>query len=63
MLCGPVLGIPAIICGFIGLKRYKENPVIAGVVHAWIGIVLGGGITLLWLLILTLSIIGAVANS
>lgn len=39
----PVLGfflaIPALFLGFSGLKKYRENPVIKGTVHAWIGIV------------------------
>ena len=41
----PVIGIiftiPAIILGFIGLSKYKQNPVIKGKVHAWIAIVFG----------------------
>lgn len=41
----PMVGIPfgiaSIILGFMGLKRRKENPIIKGSVHAWIGIVFG----------------------
>lgn len=41
----PVLGIIlapiAIIMGIIGIRRYRENPRIKGVVHGWIGVVLG----------------------
>ncbi len=35
----PVLGVPAVVLGIIGLKRSRELR--AGRVHAWIGIVLG----------------------
>ena len=40
-LIGIVFTIPAIILGFIGLSRYKQNPVIKGKVHAWIAIIFG----------------------
>jgi hypothetical protein len=38
---GILLAIPAVILGFVGLKKKKLKPVIKGSVHAWIGIVLG----------------------
>ena len=41
-LIGILFTIPAIILGFIGLSRYKKNPVIKGHVHAWIAIIFGG---------------------
>lgn len=41
-LIGLLLAIPAFILGIMGLKKRKQNPVIKGSVHAWIGIVLGG---------------------
>lgn len=41
-LIGILFTIPAIILGFIGLSRYKKNPVIKGYVHAWIAIIFGG---------------------
>jgi len=57
----PIVGIPfgisAFILGIIGLKKRAANPVIKGAAHAWIGIILGGGTTLLWIL-LTLSFLG-----
>lgn len=40
-IIGPVLAIPAIILGVLGLKARKLNPAVKGSVHAWIGIVLG----------------------
>lgn len=46
----PVLGVPfgiaSIILGIIGLKKRRQNPVIKGSVHAWIGI-LGGVFSLI----------------
>ncbi|MCZ6792191.1 MAG: DUF4190 domain-containing protein [Planctomycetota bacterium] len=47
-ILGIFVGIPGIILGIIGLRRWRANPVISGAVHAWIGIVLGGLTTLLW---------------
>ena len=38
---GILLGAPAIVCGVIGLKKRRQNPVIKGSAHAWIGIILG----------------------
>lgn len=48
----PILGFPlglaAFVLGILGFKKYRENPVISGVVHAWIAI-LGGFVTsILW---------------
>ena len=39
---GFVLAVPAFILGIVGLRKYGQNPVIKGSVHAWVGIVLGG---------------------
>jgi ABC-type Co2+ transport system permease subunit len=39
---GFVLAVPAVILGIVGLRKYGQNPVIKGSVHAWVGIVLGG---------------------
>jgi hypothetical protein len=38
---GPVLALPAVVLGILGLRKHKQNPLIRGVVHAWLGIVLG----------------------
>lgn len=43
---GFFLGCVAVPLGIIGLKKRKQNPVIKGAVHAWIGI-LGGGLSIL----------------
>lgn len=45
---GLLLAIPAFILGIMGLQRVKKNPVIRGSVHAWIGIVMGGLMTVVW---------------
>lgn len=45
---GLLLAIPAFILGIMGLQRVKKNPVIRGTVHAWIGIVMGGLMTVVW---------------
>ena len=47
-IIGIVVGIPGIVLGIVGLRKRRANPVIRGVVHAWIGIVLGGLTSLLW---------------
>ncbi|MEZ5301598.1 MAG: hypothetical protein R3F11_13250 [Verrucomicrobiales bacterium] len=41
-------GVAAVILGLKGLRRYKENPMARGVVHAWIGIIGGGVFALLY---------------
>lgn len=46
---GLFLGIAAVVLGFMGLRNHAKNPVIKGVVHAWIGIIAGGLFTLIWL--------------
>jgi hypothetical protein len=45
---GILLAVPAFILGIVGLKQRAKNPVIKGSVHAWIGIVLGALMTLVW---------------
>lgn len=59
---GLPLGIAAVVLGIIGLRKRKENPIIKGSVHAWIGIVLGGIMSLVWLIVSVLTIIAAAAN-
>ncbi len=59
---GLLLAIPALILGIMGLRARKRNPVIKGSVHAWIGIVMGSLMTLLWGSVVILMIIGAVTS-
>lgn len=40
-LIGPLLAIPAIILGILGLQKRKKTPIVKGAAHAWVGIVLG----------------------
>jgi hypothetical protein len=60
----PILGIPLGIAGFVlgvlGLRFRRQNPTAGGLVHAWIGIVLGG---LCGFGYLALVVIGIVAAS
>ena len=54
---GLPFGVAAFILGIVGLKKRAANPVIKGSAHAWIGIILGGGTTVLWTAIIILSLI------
>lgn len=56
--CFPI-GLFAAYYGYQGLQAYKARPAIGGHVHAWIGIVVGGGFGLLWLSFLLLPIVSA----
>ncbi|EDY19556.1 hypothetical protein CfE428DRAFT_2732 [Chthoniobacter flavus Ellin428] len=55
---GPLLAIPAIILGILGLKKRKLNPIIKGAVHAWIGIILGA-VSLAYHVLIVLAIVGS----
>lgn len=54
---GVLLGIPAVVLGVVGYRAYRKQPSIRGSIHAWIGILLGGATTLLWvgLVIVTIA--------
>jgi hypothetical protein len=57
LLMGPVLGVPAVILGIVGLVKVRRQPHVRGTAHAIIAIV-GGAITSLacgsiWLMVLT----------
>lgn len=56
---GLLLAIPAFILGIMGLKRVKQNPAIRGTVHAWIGIVMGGLMTVVWSAAIVLGLLAA----
>lgn len=56
------LGITAMILGIVGIRKYNENPRVAGVVHAWIGIIMGGGLAFLNIAIIVLFIGAAVMS-
>ena len=57
-LLGALLGITAVILGIVGLVQRRKNPVIRGAIHAWIGIVVGGLMSLIWLGVIALLILG-----
>jgi len=48
----PFLGllpaVPALVLGIVGLVLHAKNPKVKGLVHAWVGIALGGLCTILW---------------
>lgn len=45
---GIVPGIAGVILGIMGLRYRTEHPEVKGTAHAWIGIILGGLMTLVW---------------
>jgi len=47
-LIGLVLAVPALLLGIVGLVKRSRQPEIKGAVHAWIGIIMGGLLTLAW---------------
>ena len=57
----PFLGIPmgiaAVVLGFMGLKKLKENPQIKGKAHAFVGIGCGGLAALVWTGLLLITFI------
>jgi hypothetical protein len=55
---GLILAIPAVILGFVGLKRAKKVPGSKGTAHAWTALILGGISTLLWGSAIVLMLIG-----
>ncbi len=60
---GLFLAIPAFILGIMGLRKRKQNPAVRGSVHAWIGIVMGGLMTLIWGGIGIVTIIALIADA
>jgi hypothetical protein len=61
-LIGLPLGVVAFWLGRKGLKTAKEKPHVRGQVHAWIGIILGGGSAVVWTLVLVLIVWSVVAG-
>jgi Domain of unknown function (DUF4190)/GYF domain 2 len=59
----PCLGYPlaigAVVLGIIGLKRARQHPESKGKVHAWIGIILGGLVMIIFPLLWFGLIIGS----
>lgn len=57
-LIGLPFGVAAFVLGIMGLNARKQNPIIKGSAHAWIGIGCGGLFTLLWGLLAIALIVG-----
>ncbi|TVQ63979.1 MAG: DUF4339 domain-containing protein [Phycisphaerales bacterium] len=54
---GLLFGIIAFTLGIIGLRKRRANPLVKGSIHAWIGIVLGGGSVLVHVALVILYIV------
>jgi hypothetical protein len=59
---GLFLGPAALFLGLQGLKYNKDYPVVKGVAHAWVGIVLGGLSTFVNWSVVLLMIIGMLSS-
>jgi hypothetical protein len=60
--CFPI-GIAAFILGLKGLKNVRQHPEVRGTVHAWIGVIMGGFLALLWLAFDGLIVVAMIAES
>ncbi len=60
---GLLLAIPAFILGILGLKKRAKDPAVKGSVHAWIGIVMGGLMTLVWGGLIAAGLFAAAASA
>lgn len=56
---GLFLGVAAIVLGIRGIKHYKRQPQVRGIVHAWVGIITGGIFLLIQLLIVLALVVAA----
>ncbi|HEV8579765.1 MAG TPA: DUF4190 domain-containing protein [Thermoanaerobaculia bacterium] len=59
IVCGLVLGLPALVLGILGLKHAGQHPEARGKVHAWIGIILGSFTTLVSLAVIVFIALAA----
>lgn len=62
LICGALLGIPALILGIKGLKIAKERPEAKGAAHAWTGVILGSLTTLVSLIVVAAVLIAMASN-
>ena len=62
IVCGLLLGIPALILGIMGLRNARLHPEARGKVHAWIGIVLGGLMTVVSVVVIVAAVVGLAAQ-
>ncbi|MCL6503442.1 MAG: hypothetical protein K6T86_12205 [Pirellulales bacterium] len=61
-LIGLPFGIAAYLLGRKGLREAQAHPEVRGRVHAWIGILLGGGSAMVWTLVLLLILVSLAAS-
>lgn len=55
-------GIAGLVLGIMGLRYRAAHPETKGSVHAWIGIILGGGMSLIWLALFLIGFVGAASG-
>jgi hypothetical protein len=53
---GLLLGPVAVALGVVGLSKIKTDPRLSGTAHAWIGVVLGGCVTLAYAALVVLMV-------
>ena len=59
---GAFLGIPALILGIAGLRYQRRHPETNGGFHAWMGVVLGGVFSLVYLTLIVLVVVTVVVQ-
>jgi hypothetical protein len=59
---GLFLGIAGLVLGIRGLRYRNQHPEVRGSVHAWIGIIMGGTMMVVWFAFSVLLIIGLIAS-
>ena len=57
---GVIPGVAGVILGIMGLKYRAQHPETKGAAHAWIGIILGGLMTLIWLGLIGTGVVGGI---
>jgi len=62
LLCGLLLGLPALVLGIKGLQVAAHHPEARGKVHAWVGIVLGSVTTAATLAAVAFIVWGSLAR-
>lgn len=56
------LAVAALVLGIAGVSFARRHPNAKGNVHAWVGVLLGGGVTLAYMLLALLAVAGVLAN-
>ena len=71
LICGPVLGLPAVICGHIARSRAREEPLpssngglsLAGLITGYIGLVLSALVIVFYLVAIAVGIASEIDNA